>query len=483
VEDRAEDEVAEVYARACGPLIGLLTVMGGSASEAEEIAQEAFVKLLVHWPRVRAYDDIDAWLRLVAVRLLVSRHRRATVARLGLGRLAARSTHVAPGPSPDGLDLMEALARLPVASRAVLVLHHLHDLPAASAPRRTRPTPAQPPPFGAVLERRRVRQRRKGTLAACGAAVLLVAGTVGTMSALGDGTDGRTPAVDPPSSSPPVSPAPSVDQAIPDTPPEWDDAKAPPVVLWLDGREERLEPWTSCYWAPDGRGACIDGMPVPPFADVGQRDTVEFRFPLPGWTFQATFTPLSENVCERSITVDVRPTGTYVFEVPLAGAPGDYQVDLFGRAPEGGDVIMSFRWSTSERGRIPTPRGYAGVIGGNREETHVYAPEIGLQDIADLAERPTATITVTAANGRSTTLPGLRATQPCWKRGSVFFRGADADSAGVLALGPAPYTYTVDLVLDGTTYTGTGTWPADEERGNEPYVTLDFSPALPGYSG
>ena len=131
VEDRAEDEVAEVYARACGPLIGLLTVMGGSASEAEEIAQEAFVKLLVHWPRVRAYDDIDAWLRLVAVRLLVSRHRRATVARLGLGRLAARSTHVAPGPSPDGLDLRQALATLPVASRAALVLHHVHDLPVA----------------------------------------------------------------------------------------------------------------------------------------------------------------------------------------------------------------------------------------------------------------------------------------------------------------------------------------------------------------
>ena len=124
-----EDEVAAVYARACGPLIGLLTVMGGSSSEAEEIAQETFVKLLVHWPRVSEYDDIDAWLRLVAVRLLISRHRRTKVARLGLGRFAARSAHVTPGPSPDGLDLRQALATLPVTSRAVLVLHHVHDLP------------------------------------------------------------------------------------------------------------------------------------------------------------------------------------------------------------------------------------------------------------------------------------------------------------------------------------------------------------------
>jgi RNA polymerase sigma-70 factor (ECF subfamily) len=129
VQDRAEDQVAEVYARACGPLIGLLTVMGGSATEAEETAQDAFVQLLTHWSTVREYEDVDAWLRLVATRLLISRHRRARVARLGLGRLAGRSAQVAPGPSPEGLDLRQALSTLPVASRAVLVLHHVHDLP------------------------------------------------------------------------------------------------------------------------------------------------------------------------------------------------------------------------------------------------------------------------------------------------------------------------------------------------------------------
>ena len=124
-----EDEVAVVYARACGPLIGLLTVIGGSPSEAEETAQDAFVKLLVHWPTVREYEDVDAWLRLVATRLLISRHRRAKVARLGLGRLAARAAPTTSGPTPDDLDLRAALSTLPVASRAVLVLHHVHDLP------------------------------------------------------------------------------------------------------------------------------------------------------------------------------------------------------------------------------------------------------------------------------------------------------------------------------------------------------------------
>lgn len=129
VERRRDDEVAEVYARTARPLIGLLTVMGGSAADAEEVAQDAFVKLLEHWSKVREYDDVDAWLRTVAVRLLVSRHRRRGVARLGLGRLAARATLTAPAPDGDRVDVDAALAGLPVGHRAVLLLHHVHDLP------------------------------------------------------------------------------------------------------------------------------------------------------------------------------------------------------------------------------------------------------------------------------------------------------------------------------------------------------------------
>lgn len=348
-------------------------------------------------------------------------------------------------------------------------------------------TPADLPPFGAVLDRRRSQRRRRSTVVACGAAVVLVAGTLGTVAVLGDGADDRTTVTEqsPSPTDAGLSPTPTTtgSPAPPDAPFDWDDSKAPPVMLWLDGREEQLLPWTSCYTSPQGQGACIDGLPVPPFTDVGDRESVDFRFPLPGWTFQATFTPLSEAVCERMITVDARATGTYTFEVPLAGPPGDYQVDLFGRAPDGGDVITTFRWSTDEPGTLPAPHGYAGVVGGDKKETQVYPPEIGLTDIADLNRRPTASITVTAANGESLTVPGLRADSYCWAQGSVFFRAPDGAESGVLALGPRPYTYTVDVVLDGTTYTGTGTWPTDEERGNEPYVTLDFTPELPAYSG
>lgn len=118
-----------MYVRSHRPLVGLLTVLGGSADEAEEVAQDAFVKLLLHWTKVRDYDDADAWLRTVAVRLMISRHRRRAVASVGLRRLAARTATSAPEPSPDRIDLDAALAALPIASRAVLLLHHVHDLP------------------------------------------------------------------------------------------------------------------------------------------------------------------------------------------------------------------------------------------------------------------------------------------------------------------------------------------------------------------
>jgi RNA polymerase sigma-70 factor (ECF subfamily) len=124
-----EQEIAAVYLRSCGPLLALLTVLGGSRAEAEEVAQDAFVKLLEHWSKVRDYDDVDAWLRTVAVRLLISRHRRRSVAALGLRRLTARSAVSTPGPTPARTDLDAALATLPMASRAVLLLHHVHDLP------------------------------------------------------------------------------------------------------------------------------------------------------------------------------------------------------------------------------------------------------------------------------------------------------------------------------------------------------------------
>lgn len=41
-----------------------------------------------------------------------------------------------------------------------------------------------------------------------------------------------------------------------------------------------------------------------------------------------------------------------------------------------------------------------------------------------------------------------------------------------------PFTYEVELLLDGVRYVATATWPSDEIAGNEPSVALTFTPDL-----
>ena len=121
-------EVAALYRRTWPRLIGVLVSIGGSRADAEEIAQDAYVKLLSRWDQIRRYDDPEAWVRAVAVRALVSRLRRQQVASRALAKLTGRTDEVR-GPDGDALDVAAALARITPAQRAVAVLHYVMDLP------------------------------------------------------------------------------------------------------------------------------------------------------------------------------------------------------------------------------------------------------------------------------------------------------------------------------------------------------------------
>ncbi len=82
-------DVAALYGRTWPRLIGVLVSIGGSRADAEEVAQDAYVKLLSRWDSIRRYDDPEAWVRAVAVRTLVSRLRRQQVATRALAKLRA----------------------------------------------------------------------------------------------------------------------------------------------------------------------------------------------------------------------------------------------------------------------------------------------------------------------------------------------------------------------------------------------------------
>jgi RNA polymerase sigma-70 factor (ECF subfamily) len=135
-------EFEALYAAHYRPVVGLLVALGGSPSDAEDVAQESFVKLLGRWRRISRYDDPGAWVRLVAARAMVShlrtRRRRGEIedAMIAPTRGAAWADRV-----DDRLALGAAIDDLPLHQRQVVVLHHALGLPVNDVARTLRIPP------------------------------------------------------------------------------------------------------------------------------------------------------------------------------------------------------------------------------------------------------------------------------------------------------------------------------------------------------
>jgi len=65
----------EIYRDSYPRLVGQLSVVTASSAEAEEVVQEAFARLWGRWPHVRDYENIEAWVRRVALNVATSRWR------------------------------------------------------------------------------------------------------------------------------------------------------------------------------------------------------------------------------------------------------------------------------------------------------------------------------------------------------------------------------------------------------------------------
>jgi RNA polymerase sigma-70 factor (ECF subfamily) len=112
-----------------------LYALTGSAAEAQDVVHEAYARAWQRWNSVGGYGDPEAWVRTVARRIAVSRWRRTRTALLAQRRIGPPPD--LPGPDPDAIALVAALARLPLAQRTAIVLHHLVGLPVAEVARET----------------------------------------------------------------------------------------------------------------------------------------------------------------------------------------------------------------------------------------------------------------------------------------------------------------------------------------------------------
>ncbi|MDP9341956.1 MAG: sigma-70 family RNA polymerase sigma factor [Actinomycetota bacterium] len=107
-------------------LRALYLLTGGDRAEAEDLMQEAFVRVLQRWDRIRRMDDPTGYLYRTAMNAFRSRWRRRGVERL------RRPTPVTP-PDPiqaaeDRDAILRALREVPPRQRLALVLTEFLDL-------------------------------------------------------------------------------------------------------------------------------------------------------------------------------------------------------------------------------------------------------------------------------------------------------------------------------------------------------------------
>jgi RNA polymerase sigma factor (sigma-70 family) len=102
----------------------MVTLILRNPAQAEEVTQEAFLKLLQNWRRISSYEQPEAWVRRVAVRIAVRQAGREADRPLRERSAGVPSAHREPDP-----DLAEAVAALSPRQRAAVVLHYYEDLP------------------------------------------------------------------------------------------------------------------------------------------------------------------------------------------------------------------------------------------------------------------------------------------------------------------------------------------------------------------
>jgi RNA polymerase sigma-70 factor (ECF subfamily) len=118
----------ELYRAHGGRLVVQLYAYTQDLSLAEDLVHEAFCRALDRWARVSRYDDPVGWVRRVAWNLAVSDWRRV---RRDRDRARELSSETVPGPNPDRVALMRALATLPVPQRRAVIMFYLGDMSVA----------------------------------------------------------------------------------------------------------------------------------------------------------------------------------------------------------------------------------------------------------------------------------------------------------------------------------------------------------------
>jgi RNA polymerase sigma-70 factor (sigma-E family) len=122
-EDRP-GEVERVFRARSASLVGMLTAYVGDRAEAEDLAQEAFVRLQQSWDRIEDPERTDAYLRATAFNLARSMLRRRARRPVPVAADPARSAEDGCVLRDDQRAVLAALLQLPERQRACVVLRY-----------------------------------------------------------------------------------------------------------------------------------------------------------------------------------------------------------------------------------------------------------------------------------------------------------------------------------------------------------------------
>ena len=133
VREGDDDAFGEIVDRYKNPLVNYLTHLVRSRDRAEEIAQDAFVRLYRNAANYKEQDRLAPYLFRIATNLTVTEVRRAKRWSLLMPRLHASTSQHTPSPDANLItdeiqkQVNAAIERLPLKFRAPLVLFEIEE--------------------------------------------------------------------------------------------------------------------------------------------------------------------------------------------------------------------------------------------------------------------------------------------------------------------------------------------------------------------
>lgn len=124
------ERLADLYRRSAPSAVRLAYLLTGDRAVAEDLAQDAFVRVAGRLVHLRRPEAFDAYLRQTVVNLSKNHHRRRALEREFLNR--DRVIEERPSHDRDVVErraMIEALGSLPPRQRSAIVLRLYEDLP------------------------------------------------------------------------------------------------------------------------------------------------------------------------------------------------------------------------------------------------------------------------------------------------------------------------------------------------------------------